>query len=396
MYDFTTLIDRRRVGSSKWNAMLAKNPDVADDVIPFSVADMELKNPPEIIDGLKEFLADTVLGYSVATVAYRDAVCSWMRRRHGWKIEPEWIVECDGVIPALFAAVNAFTKPGEGVVMLTPVYYPFYSAVKDNGRRVAGCGLVERDGRYEIDYEKLEDLAKEPANKVLLFCSPHNPVGRVWSREELETVGRICLAHNVVIISDEIHFDLVLPGHRHTVFSTLGAEIAERCVVCTAPSKTFNLAGLQASNIIIKNDSLRRRFVAALSKTGFFSLNILGYKACEIAYTKCERWLEELLLHIEGNRIFVEEYMREKMPVIRTCPLEGTYLQWWDCRGMGMDGEELERFMEREAVLFLDEGYIFGEGGEGFERINLACPREKLVEGVERLRAALAHRKLIE
>lgn len=395
MYDFTTLIDRRNAGSSKWKSMLELKKDIPSGIIPFSVADMELTNPPEVIDGLKDYLSNTILGYSIATDSYRDAVCNWMEKRHSWHIEPDWIVECDGVIPALFAAVNAFTEPGDGVILMPPVYYPFYSAIEQTGRRVARCNLINDDGRYVIDFDALSTHAKDPHNKLMIFCSPHNPVGRVWRREELEAVGKICLENNVQILSDEIHFDLVLPGHRHTVFASLDHELQDRAVICTAPSKTFNLAGMHASNIIIKNSSIRRRFCAALAKTGFFSLNILGYKACELAYQKCEKWLDELIRHIDNNRRLVEDYMKSKIPQITPSPLEGTYLQWWDCRSLGMDCKQLENFMIHEALLFLDEGYIFGKDGEGFERINLACPSAKLSEALDRLHGALKSKGII-
>lgn len=395
MYDFVTHVDRRNAGSSKWQGMFSLKKDIPANIIPFSVADMELKNPPEILEGLKEFLTDAILGYSVATESYRTAVCDWMKTRHNWNIAPEWIVECDGVIPALYAAVNAFTDPGDGVILLTPVYYPFYSAVEQTGRKVAGCDLINTGGAYSIDYDSLSTLAKDSKNKLMIFCSPHNPVGKVWKKEDLETVGNICLENDVQLLSDEIHFDLILPGHRHTVLATVSEELQDRVVICTAPSKTFNLAGLHASNIIIKNSSIRRRFCAALAKTGFFSLNILGYKACEIAYQQCEHWLDELLLLLDGNRALVEEYMKKNIPLIKPYSLEGTYLQWWDCRALGMDHKQLESFMINDALLFLDEGYIFGKAGEGFERINLACPREKLFEALERLHGAVKRKGII-
>lgn len=391
-YDFTTVADRRNAGSEKWNMMLKANPDVPEDVVPFSVADMELRTPPEIVAGLKSYLDETILGYSCSTPAYAGAVCEWMRRRHDWRIEPEWIVESNGVVPALHAAVQAFTEPKDGVLILTPVYYPFFGAIKDCGRTMVTSDLVVRDGRYEMDYDDIARKAADPKTKLLIFCSPHNPVGRVWTRDELERVARIALDNGLIVVSDEIHFDLILSGHEHTVFSKVSEEAADRCVVCTAPSKTFNLAGLQTSNIIVRNGELRRRLTVALEKMCVFGLNVLGYKACEIAYSCCEPWLDEFLRLVEKNRDFVVGYMAENIPAIEVFPLEGTYLQWWDCRGLGMEYMRLEEFMVREALLFLDEGHIFGEAGRGFERINLACPTHVLGEALGRLKQALEKR----
>ncbi len=395
MYDFTTLVDRKELGSAKWNGMRDLNPNVPDGVIPFSVADMELLNPPEVIAGLREYLDEVILGYAAATPRYRRAVCGWMKRRHNWDIQPDWIVETSGVVPALFTAVGAFTEPGDGVILLTPVYYPFFMAVEKNGRTIVASDMAERDGRYYIDFEDLEKKAKDPKNKLILFCSPHNPVGRVWQRDEIERLGRICIDNGVRVVSDEIHFDLIMPGHRHTVYSTISQEFADTAVVCTAPSKTFNLAGMQTSNLIIKNPDLRKRFVDELGKTGFFTCNVLGYKACELAYEQGERWLEELLVLLDANRALAEAFLRDRIPGIRVFPLEGTYLQWWDCRALGMDHKALEQFMIHEALLFLDEGYIFGNTGEGFERINLACPTASLVEALERFHAALKRKGVI-
>lgn len=395
MYDFTTLVDRRNTGSSKWKAMTDLKSDVPEEIIPFSVADMELKNPPEIIDGLKERLDELILGYATSTDGYLEAICGWMRRRHGWDVSPEWIVPCNGVIPALYNTVKAFTEPGDGVLMLTPVYYPFFNAVEKNGRRVVGCDLVDEGERYVIDYDAFEKLARDPKNKLLIFCSPHNPVGRVWDRDELERIGRICLENGVQILSDEIHFDLIMPGHRHTVFATVNQELADNVIICTAPSKTFNLAGMHASNIIIKNKEIRQRFSDMLVQSGFFSLNALGYVTCELAYTRCEKWLDELLVFLDGNRRFVENYMKTNIPKIKVYPLEGTYLQWWDCKELGMDHNQLEQFMVHDALLFLDEGYIFGKSGEGFERINLACPTASLEQALDRLKSALGEKGLV-
>ena len=390
-YDFTTVVNRKDTGALKWEAMYQIKPDVDSDVVPFSVADMEFKNPPEVMEGLRQYIDDDlVLGYTGPTDAYHLAVQGWMKRRHNWDIKPEWIVNSPGVVSAFFAAVAAFSEPGDGIILMTPVYYPFYNAISRNKRTLVSTSLVDEGGKYHIDFADLEAKAKDPRSKVLLFCSPHNPVGRVWTPEELAKISQICLENNVLVVSDEIHFDLVMPGYRHTVYATISEEAANNCIVCTAPSKTFNLAGLHTSNIIIPNEELRKRFSQEQERNGFFSLNIFGYKGCEIAYEKCEEWLDELLVVIDTNRRLVEDFMAEKLPQIKVYNMEGTYLQWWDCRALNMEDKDLETFMQQKAQLFLDEGYIFGKEGSGFERINLACPTHLLQAGLDRLEKAFA------
>jgi aminotransferase/cystathionine beta-lyase len=394
-YDFTTRVDRRGMGSSKWEDMFRKKPDVSPEVIPLSVADMELVNPPEIIEGLKAFLDTAVLGYTMPTAAYREAVASWMARRHHWTIRDEWITLSPGVVPAFFQAVKAFTEPGEGVIIQPPVYYPFAMAVEANRRVLVKNPLILENGTYRIDYEDLEAKARDPKNKLIIFCSPHNPVGRVWTKEELQKVSEICLRNRVIMVADEIHFDLIMPGAEHTVYATLSEEAARNCVVCTAPSKTFNLAGMQTSNIITPNKELREKLAGQLRENALFMLGILGLKACEIAYTQCEAWLEELLRVIKNNHELVKSYCARHIPRIGVFPLEGTYLQWLDFRSLGLSHSEQEKFMINEAEWFVDEGTMFGDEGGGFERINLACPAAALEEALERLARALKARNLL-
>lgn len=378
MYDFETLVPRSKMGSAKWEEMKKVNPAVAEDIVPFSVADMEFKNPPEVMEGLKEYLDEVILGYTVPTDSYYNAVIGWMNRRHNWKVDRESIVLSPGIVAALYTAVRAFLKPGDGVILLTPVYYPFFMAANVNQCNVVESPLKYNGTQYEVDFEDLEQKARKPGNKMLLLCNPHNPVGRVWTEEELTRIGRICIDNNVLIISDEIHFDLIMPGYKHTVFSNISEEFAEHSITCTSPSKTFNLAGMHTSNIIISNREIRERFAKANQDIGSGSLNTLGYRACELAYNKCEAWLDELIEVIEGNRKNFVKFMEENVPEIKSIRMEGTYLQWFDCRELGMTYKELEHFMTIDAMFFLDEGYIFGHSGEGFERINLACPRQVL------------------
>ena len=384
-YDFETVVDRRQSGSSKWGQMLRLNPNVSQGVVPFSVADMEFKNPPEIVAGLKQYIDSTILGYTKPTDSYWNAVCSWMKRRHDWVIDKDWIVGSPGVVSAFFLAVKALTDPGDGIIIQTPVYYPFYAAVQRNQRSLVRNPLICTGSTYHIDYDDLEQKARDPRNKVLLFCSPHNPVGRVWTPEELTRVGEICLRNDVLIISDEIHFDLIMPGHRHTVFANISEELSNRIIVCTAPSKTFNLAGMQTSNIVIPNERIRKAYLKEMTLNGFHSLNILGYKACEIAYTECEAWLTQLLEVVYHNHLELKKFIEREIPVIKVMELEGTYLQWLDFRGIGLNENELERAMHLEAEVFFDEGYLFGEEGSGFERMNLACPTRIMMDGLRRL-----------
>ena len=391
-YDFTTLRPRIAVGSSKWGAMQKLRQGLPPEVIPLSVADMEFVNPPEIAEHLSHYLETMILGYTQPTDSYYAALSDWMARRHNWKIDREWVVPSPGVVPALCHMVQAYTEPGDKVIVFPPVYYPFYSAIRENGRQVLECPLLEKDGRYEMDFDRFAQVAEE--GKVLLFSSPHNPVGRVWSREELEKLSAICLEKGVLVLSDEIHFDLILGERPHTVFATLSEAAAQNCVICTAPSKTFNLAGLQTANIIIPNKKLREKLLAVRNRLGIHGCNMLGYQACETAYRECEGWLEQLLAVLRENQALVETYARAFLPGVKPVELEGTYLQWLDCRALGMDAKALEKFMQEEALWFTDEGYIFGTGGEGFERINLACPTWVLRKALDRLRDALQRRKV--
>lgn len=390
-YDFTTAVDRSRLGSSKWKAMTEANPEVPAGVVPLSVADLDMYNAPEIIDGLRDFLANgAVLGYTNPTQEYFDAVVSWMKRRHDWSVDQEWIELSPGVVPAVFTAVRAFTNPGDGVILQTPAYYPFYMAIDLNDRTLVRNPMLIVDGRYQIDFDGLETLARRPENKVMILCNPHNPTGRVWTRAELDRIAKIVVDNDLILVSDEIHSDLIMPGHQHVVAATLGDDVAQRCIVCTAPSKTFNLAGMAASNIIIPNEQLRKRFADTRMATGFFTLTTLGYKACELAYTKGEPWLAELIDLIDHNRHLVATHFAERFPDVTVFPLEGTYLQWIDLRSLGLDADELERRNTQEAYLYFDEGKAFGEDGAGFERINLATPTRVIEEALARFDNAYA------
>ncbi|MDR3210304.1 MAG: pyridoxal phosphate-dependent aminotransferase [Planctomycetota bacterium] len=388
-YDFTSCSDRSATGSLKWREMLARKPSTAPGVIPFSVADMELPLAPEIVSALADFLSGQPnLGYCGPQDSYYEALADWMERRQNWRPEKEWVVETNGVVPALFTAVSALTAPGEGVILFTPAYHPFYAAVDNLGRRRVEIPLIETGSRYMIDFDRLEEQARQPENRLLLFCSPHNPGSRVWTREELLRLADVCLRHRLNVVSDEIHSDLVQPGHPHQVFPAVSPEMAAQTVLATSPSKTFNLAGLQVSNLIIPNPRLRNAFVAVRRQAGLFHNNLFAYIAAEAAYRRGEAWLTALLLHLRENYALLCQHLGEHFPEVIPFELEGTYLAWLDFRAWERDAKKLEHFLVEEAEVFVSQGRQFGKGGEGFARLNLACPRVKLHDALERLRLA--------
>lgn len=387
-YDFETLVNRKHQGSEKWEFMYALKKDVPSDIVPLSVADMEFKNPPEIIEGLKSYLDEVILGYTMPTDDFYNSVISWMKRRHNFEVKKEWIVNTSGVVPAIFNGIRKFSNEGDGVIIMSPVYYPFYDAIRLQNRKIVDCPLIEKDGYYTINYELFDKLSSDKNNKILLFCSPHNPVGRVWKREELNKLKDTIIKNDLILLSDEIHFDIIMPGYEHTVFQTIDEELSNRTITFTSQSKTFNLAGMGLSNIIIKNDELRKIFKKGLEEISHSVFTTLGYKACEIGYNKSEEWLEEFLKVIDRNQKYVNEYFKTHHKDIKANLIEGTYLQWIDFRNLGLDKNELEKFMIKNN-LFLDEGYIFGDKGIGFERINLAVPFDVLKSALERLSEGL-------
>jgi cystathionine beta-lyase len=398
-YDFDTEIDRRNTNAVKWE-YIQEGEDLlawertgrcfgADRTLPMWVADMDFACPQPVIDALVARAQHGIFGYTVPTEAYYNAVAHWMQHRHGWQIACEWICTTPGVVPALNMLVSTFVSPGEKVLIQPPVYYPFYSAVQNHGAMLVTNPLLYEGGRYRMDFADLEAKAADPQVKMAILCSPHNPVGRVWSREELRRFGEICLAHDVLVVSDEIHGDLMLHGRPFTPYAGIGDDLAQRCIICTAPSKTFNLAGLGVSNIIIPNAELRARFEKTMSCHGLFGINAFGVVATEAAYNHGEAWLDQALEYIAGNLAYLEDYIARRIPEITIIPPEGTYLVWLDCRGLGLDKWALKRLMLNEARVYLDEGFIFGPEGEGFERINIACPRALLAEALQRIEAAI-------
>ena len=393
-YDFESIRPRENMGAEKWEIVRTTDGCHPLGVMPFSVADMEFAAAPEILDALRNVLDQGILGYTTVYDRYREAVCGWMRRRHGFAAEGEWIVPTYGVVSALYSAVRAFTKPGESVIIQTPVYPPFRGAAEQNGRKVADCPLRLENGRYEMDFEALEEAAARPDVHLAILCSPHNPVGRVWTAQELRRYGEICQKHGVLVVADEIHNDLVFAPHVHTVYASLGEAFSQNCILCTAPSKTFNLAGLTTSNILIPNPELRERFAAQYRLDAGHYISALGVPACIAAYEKGEPWLEALLPVLRGNMEFVREFFSKKFPSVSVELPEGTYLMWADFSGMGLSEEELDKFLMDEALFFVNDGRKFGPGGALHRRINVACPRAALSEALERVDEAAARLNL--
>ncbi|MCI8388139.1 MAG: pyridoxal phosphate-dependent aminotransferase [Clostridiales bacterium] len=386
-FDFDKIYDRHGTNSLKHDFFADNNKP--SDVLPLWIADMDFHTPQEIINALNERTAHGIFGYSAPTSEYYRALEKWFLNRHDWKTEGERFIITSGVIPSICSMVHSVTEPGDSVIICQPVYYPFASIVKNNGRKLIVSQLKNNDGYYTFDYEDFERKIIENDVKAFILCNPHNPVGRVWTREELERIGDICLAHNVFVISDDIHADFAFGEHKHIVFSTIKKDYEAISAVCTAPTKTFNIAGLHIANTYIYDDEVRQKFSRDLMLNGYDQPNIMGLTACQTAYNCCSEWLDELKAYIWDNIMYVHDYLCNNIPDISMRAPEGTYLLWLDCRKLGLSAPELETFMLNKAKLWLDEGYIFGESGSGFERLNAASPRSILEEAMDRLHSAL-------
>jgi cystathionine beta-lyase len=397
--DLNFEIDRRGTHSVKWEFFVQREgvqrlepTDRSfgpDRVIPMWVADMDFRCPQAVIEALIERAEHGIFGYSAPTADFHQSLVDWMRRRHSWQIRSEWICSTPGVVPALNMMVRTFTEPGEAVLIQPPVYHPFSMAIINNGRQVVTNPLTYMDSRYTMDFDDLEAKIQDHHVQMAILCHPHNPVGRVWTRGELQRFAEICRANDVLVISDEIHGDLIYSDIKFMPFAMLGQEFEELSITCTAPSKTFNLAGLHTSNIIIPDSELRLRFAETLRNNGLTGLNTFGIVVQQAAYQYGESWLAQVMSYVEENYKLLEAYIREYLPRIKVTQPEGTYLVWLDCRVLGLNAKALERLMLEEAKVYLDEGYIFGSEGEGFERINIACPRSLLQEALDRIRDAV-------
>ncbi len=392
-YNFDKIINRKGTNCLKYDYAVERGKPA--DVLPLWVADMDFTVSEEITKSLHAAVDHGIYGYTQPKDAYYNAITNWMEKNHNWKTKREWIMKTPGVVFALGAAVKAFTKPGDAVLIQNPVYYPFTNIIRDNDRRVIDNTLVyekrvtEGKSQYSIDYEDFERKIVQENIKLFILCNPHNPVGRVWNREELQYLGEICLRHHVIVVSDEIHNDFVYPGFEHTVFANVDPRFAEFTVTCTAPSKTFNLAGLQISNIFISNETLREAFQKEIDKTGYDEPNALGAVACEAVYRGGQEWLDQLRAYLLENLNFLRAYLQEKIPQIHLVEPEGTYLVWLDCSELGISGKELDQFIVEKAGLWLDGGAMFGPSGADFQRVNIACPRATLELALDKLKAAV-------
>jgi cystathionine beta-lyase len=385
-YDFDNVIERRTTNSAKWDGVLKLFGD--KDVLPMWVADMDFKAPPPVIEALKQRAEEGIYGYPLRPPSYYDAFIDWTRRHHDWKVEKKWLTFSPGSMTGLSVMILALTRPGDGVIVQPPVYYPFFEVIENNGRQVVNNPLILKNGRYNMDFEDLEKRAGDNA-KLMILCSPANPVGRVWKKEDIQRVGKFCLKNNIILISDEIHSDIVYPHFKHTPTATISRELAQITITCMAPSKTFNLAGLKSSVIIIPDQDLRHRYNQFLKNIRIHMDNVFGMAAFESAYKFGEDWLTEFLIYLHKNLEFTIKYFEERIPGIKVIEPEATYLVWLDCRGLGLNTQELKDFMIKKAKVGLDDGPIFGQGGEGFQRLNIACPRKTLEKGLRRIEAAV-------
>lgn len=388
-FDFHTQIDRLQSASEKWDSR--EKIFGAPDALPLWVADMDFAAPQEVLDAMHKRVDHGVFGYTFRTPGYFDSVVNWMRERHDWNIDPEWITFTPGVVPALAFAVETFTQPGDKIAIQTPVYPPFYNVVRENGRELVTNPLIAKEnGDYEMDFDDLERKLADGV-KMLILCSPHNPVGRIWSRPDLARLAEICLKHGVLVIADEIHADLIFEPKSHIPFASVSEAARDNCIVCTAPSKTFNLAGLCVSNIVIPNENLRLAFERTVAKMhGLGSISTLGATATEAAYTHGGEWLDELLVYVRANMEYVQAQIGEHLPELSVKLPEATYLLWIDFRGLGLNAEELNRFLLHEAGLALNDGTMFGVEAAGFMRMNVACSRVIVEQAMEQLKTAAA------
>lgn len=385
--DFDRIIDRKNTRCLKYDFAVKRG--MPEDVLPLWVADMDFETSSYIEDALTERVQEGIFGYSDVQTPYFEIIRDWMIRHHDWEPQEKWLIKTPGVVFALAMAVKAYTDPGDKVLLQQPVYYPFSEVITDNGREVVSNDLVlTEDGTYKIDFADFEQKIIANGIKLFLLCSPHNPVGRVWTKEELEKIGDICVKHGVTVVSDEIHNDFIWEG-THTVFAGIKKEFADISVTCTSPSKTFNLASMLISNIFIPNQILRRKFRKEMDRAGISQLSVLGLVATEAAYAHGDEWYAAMKNYVRDNIAFAKTYVEKNLPGVRMIDTQGTYLIWLDFRQTGLTVEQLDHKIIYEAGLWLDSGKIFGKTGEGFERINVACPRAVLQEALDRIQGIL-------
>ncbi len=387
MTDFNEVIDRKNSDSLKFD--FAKEKGLPEDVLPLWVADMDFKAPPGVIEALQKSLDRGIFGYSDTKDDYYETVAAWFKKRFDFTYEKEWLIKTPGIVFALANAVRALTEKGDNVIIQPPVYYPFFNVIRNNHRNIIENPLVCKDGKFYIDFEDFEKKIVDNNVKLFILCSPHNPVSRVWTKGELRKLGEICLKHNVYVCADEIHCDFVFEGSKHHIFIDAVPEMKDRTIICTAPSKTFNIAGMQLSNIFIPSAEIREKYMAEIDVTGFTVPSNPGVVACKAAYTTGEEWFEQCLSYIKGNFDYLRAFLKENLPQLKLIEPEGTYLAWIDCSGLGLTAEELNDLIINKAKLWLDSGDIFGKASEQYQRIVMACPRATLEKAMKQLKDAI-------
>ncbi|RHJ95202.1 MalY/PatB family protein [Parabacteroides bouchesdurhonensis] len=377
-YNFDEIIPRRGTNSYKWDTAHE------DDVLPMWVADMDFHTAPPVVEALRKRVEHGIFGYTKVPPAYYEAVINWFSRRHGWQIEKDWMIYTSGVVPALSAVIKALTVPGDRVLVQTPVYNCFFSSIRNNGCEFVSSPLIRVGNTYYMDFDDLEQKVADPKVQLLLLCNPHNPVGRVWTREELIRIGEICIRHNVLVISDEIHCELTFPGHVYIPFASISDKFQHHSVTCVSPSKAFNLAGLQIANIIVSDKERRKKIDKAINVNEVCDVNPFGVEALMAAYNEGEKWLDDLKAYLFENYCCMKDFCKAYLPQFPIMKPEGTYLVWMDCSALGKTSSELEHLLKEKAQLWLNAGAIYGEEGEGFMRWNIACPRSVLIMGLKR------------
>lgn len=386
-YQFDQIVDRRNTNSEKYD--FANEHNMPDGLLPLWVADMDFPAPQEVITALVKRAQHGIFGYTDTKKDYFDTLHNWYSNRFHWNLQQDWLVKTPGVVFAICNAIRALTRPGDAVLIQRPVYYPFSLAILQNNRKLINNPLVYQNGAYSIDFDDFERKIADHNVKLFLLCSPHNPVGRVWSREELLQLGDICCRHNVLIVADEIHHDFIYEGFCHHVFADLKPAYLSRTITCTAPSKTFNLAGLQVSNIFIANPEIRQKFISTMKAAGCNELNALGIAAAQAAYTHGTDWLEQLRAYLAQNLAFASTFLKSRLPMVKLVQPQGTYLLWLDFSALGLSEADLETCIVQHAKLWLDAGTMFGPEGTNFQRLNIACPRKILETALTRLENAL-------
>lgn len=384
-YNFDEIIPRRGTNSYKWDTPEEEN------VLPMWVADMDFRTAPAIIETLRRRVEHGIFGYTKVPQNYYDAIVSWFINRHQWEIDSQWIIYTSGVVPAISAIIKAMTIPGDKIIVQTPVYNCFYSSIRNNRCKMIANNLIYQEGRYTIDFDDLEHKAADPETKLLLLCNPHNPVGRVWTSEELQRIGDICLQNGVFIIADEIHCELTYENHNYTPFASLSEEFRLHSATCISPSKAFNLAGLQIANIVAADGNIRSRIDRAINDNEVCDVNPFGVIATIAAYEKSEEWLDALRKYLWENYTYVRYFFKRDLPQYSVLPLEGTYLVWIDCRAAGIGSDNITSCLQNKQKLMVNSGTLYGPGGEGFIRLNIACPRKLLIDGLVRFAKVLGH-----